>query len=86
MYEEKIGQLELRHTSELKAFNEKFIAISSANEKLINQLSHMGMLESEVMELRRALRTTRNTSVGVDHLWSVKEAEYENMNIIFRGL
>jgi hypothetical protein len=60
--------------------------LSNTNEKLIGQLAHMGMLESEVLELRRLLRNCRNTSAGVDHLWEVKEAEYENISQIIKNM
>jgi hypothetical protein len=53
---------------------------------MILQLGHLGVVESEVVELRRLLRAARNTSAGVDHLWEVKEAEYENISEIVRRL
>lgn len=46
----------------------------------------MGMLESEVLELRRLLRSCRSLNAGIDHLWEVKEAEYENISQIIKGL
>ena len=55
------------------------MSLSTANEKMVGQLSHVGMLESEVLELRRMLRLSRSTNAGIDHLWSIKEAEYENI-------
>ena len=64
--------MESRHTQELKVINEKFMSLTSANEKLVSQMNHMGMLESEVMDLRRLLRLSRSSNAGLDHLWSVK--------------
>ena len=71
--------VESRHTHELKVFNEKFLSLTTANEKMLSQLNHMGVLESEVMDLRRALRLSRSINGSIDHLWSIKEAEYENI-------
>ena len=85
-YEEKIGFVESRHTQELKVLNEKFMSLTSANEKLLGQLNHVGVLESEVLDLRRMLRLSRSTNAGIDHLWSVKEAEYENISGIIRSM
>lgn len=45
-YEERITRIESRHTQELKIINEKFLSLTSANEKMIAQMSHYGMMES----------------------------------------
>ena len=55
------------------------MSMTTANEKMMSQLNHLGVLESEVMDLRRALRLSRSLNGSIDHLWSVKEAEYENI-------
>jgi hypothetical protein len=86
VYEEKITIIETRHTNEMKLFSEKFLSVSAANEKLIMQLTQMGGLESEVFELRRMLRSCRSTSAGVDHLWEVKETEYQNVIQVLKSL
>ena len=86
MYEEKIMGIETRYSNEMKQFSEKFLSVSTANEKLILQLSQMGGLESEVFELRRMLRSCRTTSAGVDHLWEVKETEYQNITQVLKSL
>ena len=85
-YEERITQVESRHSQELKIINEKFLSSTVANEKMINQMGHFGMMESQLGELRRLLRSGRNMNASVDHLWSVKEAEYQNIIEIIRGV
>ena len=45
-YEERITTIESRHTQELKIINEKFLSLTVANEKMINQMGHFGMMEA----------------------------------------
>jgi hypothetical protein len=46
IYEDRISQIESRHSIEIKGFSEKFIGVTSVNEKLMGQLAQMGRLES----------------------------------------
>jgi len=46
IYEDKISQIESRHSIEIKGFSEKFIGVTAVNEKLMAQVSQMGRLES----------------------------------------
>ena len=62
------------------------MALTLTNEKMVNQIGQMGALESETMELRRLLRAMRNNTSGINHLWSIKEAEYENLHEILQEL
>lgn len=64
--------MEKRHSVELKAFNDKFISISGSNERLMAHIASFSTLESEVIELRRALKQSRSTNLGLDHLWEIK--------------
>lgn len=44
------------------------------------------MLEQDHVEMKRTLRHNRQVNDGIDHLWSIKEAEYSNLNEILRSL
>jgi hypothetical protein len=60
--------------------------VSSANEKLITQISAYGRMESELIELRRALKQTRTMNTSINHLWDIKEVEYSNINEVLSSL
>ena len=48
-------------------------------------MSSYSLLENEVIDLKRILKQTVRINQSVDHLWSVKEAEYSNINDILNA-
>lgn len=50
------------------------------------QLASYSRLETEVLELRRALRQTLSSNATLHHLWDVKEAEYGNLNEVLSSI
>lgn len=54
--------------------------LSDANEKFMIQSDKYLELEREVYELRKMLRHSKSLNDGVDHLWQIKETEYNNVN------
>lgn len=71
-FERMVSAMEASHANDIKGFQEKFLAITSSNEKLLAQLSSYATMERELIELRRTLKSTKSLSSGVDHLWEVK--------------
>ena len=43
-------------------------------------------MESDLYELRQQIKRMYALNNAIDHLWSVKEAEYANVHDIIRGL
>lgn len=62
------------------------MAMASSNEQLIAQISTYRRMESEMTELRRALKQTRSMNTAINHLWDIKEAEYGNINEVLNSL
>ena len=85
-YEERVGGADSKHSAEVAHLNERVLEVASSNEKLMKQLVSYNGMESEVHELRRALRHSRNINSTVDHLWEVKETEYGNVTDILRDI
>ena len=42
--------------------------------------------ERELDELRYAIKKLKGMNDGVDHLWQVKETEYQNLNELMQDL
>jgi hypothetical protein len=62
------------------------LSVTTANEKLLGQLSVLSSKEAELMELRRLLKQSTAMNAGVSHLWEIKEAEYGNINQVLSSL
>lgn len=73
-FDGKLVATENRHAMEIKAFNDKFLTVTSANEKLLSQISTLASKDSEIIELRRLLKQSTTMTTGMSHLWEIKEA------------
>jgi hypothetical protein len=65
---------------------EKLEGLVGLNGQNVQLGQRNAWLEQEVAEMRRTLRHNRGINDGIDHLWSVKEAEYANIDSILRAL
>jgi len=60
--------------------NEKIVAITSTNDRLMTQIAAYSQMENELIEMRRVLKQTRTMNSSISHLWDIKEVEYGNIN------
>ena len=75
-----------RHGEEVQRLVARIEGLSQANARFAEQSARHAQIESEVVLLRQHLRTNRQLTEGVDHLWQIKEAEYGNVDDILRSL
>ena len=74
------------HASNVTQLADKLGGLAEINSKHQQLLQHNSWLEKELTDTKTSLRHNRNLNSGVDHLWSVKEAEYSNINSILKQI
>ena len=60
--------------------------MADVNERFLTLSNRYSSAERELHELRFALKKMKALNDGVDHLWMVKETEYENVNELLREM
>ena len=59
-------------------------SLSKINEKYMQESSKYVHFENELSCLREIMRRSIHLSEGVDHLWRIKETEYQNANEVLK--
>lgn len=72
--------------SKIDSLAKKIETLADLSNKHAELVHRSAMLEQDHIELKRALRHNRQINDGIDHLWSIKEAEYSNLNDILKSL
>lgn len=73
-------------TAKVDSLASKIETLADLSNKHAQLVHRSAMLEQDHIEMKRALRHYRQVNDGIDHLWSIKEAEYSNLNDILKAL
>ena len=71
---------------EMAGLLKKIEASAELNERYMSLSTRYSSTERERDELRFAIKKLKGMNDGVDHLWQVKETEYQNLNELMQDL
>ena len=78
-HESELLGLKSKYEREIQGLAGKIQGTTDINEKYMAVGRRKWELEKEVHELKASMRRMKGLNEGIDHLWQVKEAEYQNL-------
>ena len=89
--------MKTKHDHELKGIREfyerqqsniinRLESMTKTNERFATENSRLIHLESQLHELRQKFKKQASLTTNIQHLWEVKEIEYQNINETLKSL